>query len=49
VFPGQAQKLTAEKSKRSGDSATEVSSGHFPFTDPQATNNSKRFYRVHSP
>jgi uncharacterized repeat protein (TIGR03803 family) len=29
--------------------ATEVSSGHFQFTDPQAANNSKRFYRVRSP
>jgi uncharacterized repeat protein (TIGR03803 family) len=29
--------------------ATEVSSGHFQFTDPQANNNSKRFYRVRSP
>jgi hypothetical protein len=30
-------------------SATEVSPGQFQFTDPQATNNSKRFYRVRSP
>jgi hypothetical protein len=30
-------------------SATEVSSGQFQFTDPQATNNAKRFYRVRSP
>jgi PKD repeat protein len=30
-------------------SATEVSAGQFQFTDPQATNNSKRFYRVRSP
>lgn len=30
-------------------SATEVSPGQFHFTDPQATNNSKRFYRVRSP
>ena len=29
--------------------APEVSSGHFQFTDPQATNYSKRFYRVRSP
>jgi uncharacterized repeat protein (TIGR03803 family) len=29
--------------------ATEISTGHFQFTDPQATNNSKRFYRVRSP
>ena len=29
--------------------ATEVSPGHFQFTDPQTTNNSKRFYRVRSP
>ena len=29
--------------------ATEISSGHFQFTDPQATTNSKRFYRVRSP
>jgi uncharacterized repeat protein (TIGR03803 family) len=29
--------------------AIEVSSGHFQFTDPQATTNSKRFYRVRSP
>jgi uncharacterized repeat protein (TIGR03803 family) len=29
--------------------AAEVSSGHFQFTDPQAANNSKRFYRVRSP
>lgn len=29
--------------------ATEVSAGHFQFTDSQATNNSKRFYRVRSP
>jgi PKD repeat protein len=30
-------------------SATEVSPGQFQFTDPLATNNSKRFYRVRSP
>jgi uncharacterized repeat protein (TIGR03803 family) len=29
--------------------ASEVSSGHFQFTDLQTTNNSKRFYRVRSP
>jgi hypothetical protein len=29
--------------------ATEVSPGQFQFTDPQVTNNSKRFYRVRSP
>jgi hypothetical protein len=29
--------------------ASEVSSGHFQFTDLQATGNSKRFYRVRSP
>ena len=29
--------------------ASEVSAGHFQFVDPQATNNSKRFYRVRSP
>ena len=29
--------------------ATEVSPGHFQFADPQATTNSKRFYRVRSP
>jgi hypothetical protein len=29
--------------------ATEVSPGHFQFADPQATNNSKRFYRVRAP
>jgi uncharacterized repeat protein (TIGR03803 family) len=29
--------------------ATEVSSGHFQFTDSQATNNPIRFYRVRSP
>ena len=29
--------------------ATEVSPGQFQFTDPQATNNAKRFYRVRSP
>jgi outer membrane protein assembly factor BamB len=30
-------------------SATEVSSGHFQFSDPQATSNLHRFYRVSSP
>jgi len=30
-------------------SATEVSSGQFQFTDPQASSNAKRFYRVSSP
>lgn len=30
-------------------SATEVSPGQFQFTDPQAANSSKRFYRVRSP
>lgn len=30
-------------------SATEVSPGRFEFTDPRATNNSRRFYRVRSP
>jgi uncharacterized repeat protein (TIGR03803 family) len=29
--------------------ATEVSPGNFQFTDPQAANHSKRFYRVRSP
>ncbi len=29
--------------------ATEVSAGHFQFTDLQATNSPKRFYRVRSP
>ena len=29
--------------------ATESPAGHFQFTDPQAANNSKRFYRVRSP
>lgn len=29
--------------------AIEVSSGHFQFTDPQSTTNSKSFYRVRSP
>jgi hypothetical protein len=29
--------------------AAEVSSGQFQFTDPQAMNNPKRFYRVRSP
>jgi uncharacterized repeat protein (TIGR03803 family) len=29
--------------------AVEISAGHFQFTDPQGTNNSKRFYRVRSP
>ena len=29
--------------------ATEVSSGQFQFTDPQATNSAQRFYRVRSP
>jgi hypothetical protein len=28
---------------------TEVSPGQFQFTDPQATNTPRRFYRVHSP
>jgi hypothetical protein len=28
---------------------TEVSPGQYQFTDPQATNNPQRFYRVHSP
>ena len=28
---------------------TEVSAGQFQFTDPQATNNGQRFYRVRSP
>jgi hypothetical protein len=28
---------------------TEISPGHFQFTDTQATNNSKRFYRIRSP
>jgi hypothetical protein len=28
---------------------TEVSPGQFQFTDPQATNNPRRFYRVRSP
>ena len=28
---------------------TEVADGHFQFTDPQATNYARRFYRVHSP
>ena len=30
-------------------SATEVSPGQFQFTDPQATNTPRRFYRVRSP
>ena len=29
--------------------AVEVLPGQFQFTDPQATNNSPRFYRVRSP
>ena len=29
--------------------ATEISDGHFQFTDPQATNYTRRFYRVRSP
>jgi hypothetical protein len=29
--------------------ATEISPGQFQFTDPQATNNAKRFYRIRSP
>jgi len=29
--------------------ATEISAGHFQFADSQATNNSKRFYRVRTP
>jgi len=29
--------------------ATEVSSGHYQFTDPQATNHPTRYYRVRSP
>jgi len=29
--------------------AAEISSGQFQFTDPQATNNVRRFYRVRSP
>jgi hypothetical protein len=29
--------------------AAEVSAGHYQFTDPQATNNPRRFYRVRSP
>ena len=28
---------------------TEVADGHFQFTDPQATNYARRFYRVQSP
>jgi hypothetical protein len=28
---------------------TEVAPGQFQFTDPQATNNPQRFYRVRSP
>ena len=28
---------------------TEISAGQFQFTDPQATNYAKRFYRLHSP
>jgi hypothetical protein len=30
-------------------SVTEISSGNYQFTDPQATNNARRFYRVRSP
>ena len=30
-------------------SVTEVSPGQFQFTDPQATNSPRRFYRVRSP
>ena len=30
-------------------SMTEVTSGHYQFTDPQATNNPTRYYRVRSP
>ena len=28
---------------------TEISPGHFQFTDPQGTNNAPRFYGVRSP
>ena len=31
------------------DDATEISPGQFQFTDPQATNTPRRFYRVRSP
>ena len=30
-------------------SASEISDGHFQFTDPQVTNYPQRFYRVRSP
>jgi hypothetical protein len=30
-------------------SVTEISPGRYQFTDPQATNNSRRFYQIRSP
>ena len=43
---GAAGERVVEPRPRRGDAPN---SGQFPFTDPQATNNVMRFYRVRSP